>query len=161
MLRLRRQTGWVAITMAVTISGCQTTGDPNAGGLFGWSPAKARQRQTDLQQQAADSQQQAAAEQSKTQAIRTQRTQLSADVSKLRSEVDAATAENERLDARLRALIRARNLGATELDRLTRDLGDSERLRQSSRRDPNADAVNAVSRQNAELRRDIVFLSDR
>lgn len=34
-----------ALTLAV--AGCATTGDPNAGGLWGWSEAKAQQRQAE------------------------------------------------------------------------------------------------------------------
>jgi hypothetical protein len=38
--------GWLWI-------GCTTTGDPRQGGLFGWSEAKARERQKERQQQLA------------------------------------------------------------------------------------------------------------
>ncbi len=32
------------------LSSCATTGNPNQGGLFGWSPAKADQRLSDREQ---------------------------------------------------------------------------------------------------------------
>jgi hypothetical protein len=38
-----------AITLAsLFIAGCETTGDPTQGGLFGWSETKAQQRQDEL-----------------------------------------------------------------------------------------------------------------
>lgn len=36
---------FVAFCMIFAVSGCTTTGDPTAGGLFGWSESKAQQRQ--------------------------------------------------------------------------------------------------------------------
>jgi hypothetical protein len=35
---------------AAALSSCQTTGDPGAGGLFGWSESKAQVRQQVLRQ---------------------------------------------------------------------------------------------------------------
>ena len=35
----------LAAALALAVSGCATTGDPKAGGLFGWSESKAQQRQ--------------------------------------------------------------------------------------------------------------------
>ncbi len=53
-MKLRRQAG--AIVAAGTASfvvllfvGCETTGDPTQGGLFGWSETKARERQAQKQ----------------------------------------------------------------------------------------------------------------
>ena len=37
------------------LTGCQTTGDPRQGGLFGWSESKAIDRQERLREQLADS----------------------------------------------------------------------------------------------------------
>ncbi|USI27917.1 hypothetical protein ACD631_16300 [Alteromonas macleodii] len=37
-----------ATSLLIAISGCQTTGDPNHGGLFGWDENKAKQRQQAL-----------------------------------------------------------------------------------------------------------------
>ncbi len=36
--------------LAVAMTGCQTTGDPTKGGLFGWSEKKADKRQEDMKQ---------------------------------------------------------------------------------------------------------------
>lgn len=44
--------GFVA---AGCLTGCQTTGDPRQGGLFGWSESKAIDRQERLREQLADS----------------------------------------------------------------------------------------------------------
>ncbi len=37
------------ITLGIQFTGCQTTGNPNEGGLFGWSESKAIKRQTMLE----------------------------------------------------------------------------------------------------------------
>ncbi len=34
----------ISVALALAVAGCATTGDPKAGGLFGWSEAKAQQR---------------------------------------------------------------------------------------------------------------------
>jgi len=39
----------VAIAALQFFSACETTGNPNEGGLFGWSETKAIQRQSELQ----------------------------------------------------------------------------------------------------------------
>jgi peptidoglycan hydrolase CwlO-like protein len=36
----------LAVILPLMTAGCATTGDPKAGGLFGWSEAKAKDRQT-------------------------------------------------------------------------------------------------------------------
>ena len=37
----------LAAAVVLAAGGCATTGDPKAGGLFGWSEAKAQQRQSE------------------------------------------------------------------------------------------------------------------
>jgi hypothetical protein len=48
--------GCLAILIAWALAGCETTGDPHEGGLFGWSEAKARERQRERQQRVAGEQ---------------------------------------------------------------------------------------------------------
>jgi len=44
MISLRNTATLALGVMALTLSSCQTTGDPTQGGLFGWSEGKAQQR---------------------------------------------------------------------------------------------------------------------
>lgn len=37
-----------SVATLLTVAGCETTGDPNQGGLFGWSETKAQKRQSEL-----------------------------------------------------------------------------------------------------------------
>ena len=34
----------LALALSLAVAGCATTGDPKAGGLFGWSESKAKDR---------------------------------------------------------------------------------------------------------------------
>lgn len=44
----------VISSCAIVISACATTGDPNAGGLWGWNEEKAQERQVKLESRASD-----------------------------------------------------------------------------------------------------------
>jgi len=46
----------IAPAAALCLGACETTGDPNAGGLFGWSETKAQQRLADRETTLADRQ---------------------------------------------------------------------------------------------------------
>ena len=37
----------LALALSLALAGCATTGDPKAGGLFGWSESKAKDRQAE------------------------------------------------------------------------------------------------------------------
>ena len=43
-----------SLTAALLLSSCETTGDPNQGGLFGWSQGKANARSAALDQHLQD-----------------------------------------------------------------------------------------------------------
>lgn len=55
----------------ITLCGCELTGDPRKGGLFGWSAAKARARQAERAKQLARAKRRLADETSRTQALNT------------------------------------------------------------------------------------------
>jgi len=150
--------GCALLTLA--LAGCQTTGDPNAGGLFGWSPAKARARQAELERDAAANQQQAAEAQQMTAAMQSRRQEVKSEVSDLQVQLQKATSENERLEGQLQALMQARRLSATEVDRLNRQLVENEQLREAARRRVAAQTVDLVNDHNAQLRRQIMLLSE-
>jgi len=53
------------LPVVALLAACETTGDPRQGGLFGWSEAKARQRQADRRTELAAVQAQVAREESR------------------------------------------------------------------------------------------------
>ncbi len=55
-----------ACALLVALVGCATTGDPRQGGLFGWSEAKARDRQAEKRAEVAAAESALAREQQKT-----------------------------------------------------------------------------------------------
>ncbi|MFZ4763946.1 MAG: hypothetical protein ACOYMN_03245 [Roseimicrobium sp.] len=57
------------VTSAVLLTSCATTGDPNQGGLFGWSPSMANQRQVALKQHLAEVERDTAYQQGRSEAL--------------------------------------------------------------------------------------------
>jgi len=155
-----RSIALAAALLTLALAGCQTTGDPSAGGLFGWSPSKARQDVAALEQDAAATHRQAMEEQQKTAAMQARRTEVRSEVSDLQARLQRATAENEQLEGQLRALMQARRLGAAELDRLNRQLVENEQLREAARHAVAPQTVDKVNDRNAQLRRQITLLSE-
>lgn len=66
--------GPVALTViAVALCACETTGDPQRGGLFGWSETQARQRQAEKQAAVADAEADLAGESRRSAALHRRR----------------------------------------------------------------------------------------
>jgi len=97
-----------SLSTAVTLlaSGCETTGDPRQGALFGWSEAKAQDRQAILRQQL----QGAYAD---NQSASARGASLRATQSSLRSDVSARSARLSALEGRVAALQRDAAAGRT------------------------------------------------
>jgi len=94
MRRLARL-GWV-LALFWMAAGCETTGDPTKGGLFGWSESKARERQNERKARVAGAQAQLTDEEAK------QRSLESHAVSTENRLAEAKSA-NERAQNKLRA----------------------------------------------------------
>ncbi len=91
------------------LSGCETTGDPQQGGLFGWSETQAKERQAQKQSAVAGAEAELARESGRTAAmnqrrattdrqINTAETQRRLAVEQLRAQQAALIAKTERLD---------------------------------------------------------------
>lgn len=89
-----------ALLLGMFGSGCETTGDPSQGGLFGWSETKAIQRQQLLRDRLAES---SSAERS----AREQQEALQSSRTRLRSDVAAKDRELQALQNEISALRRA------------------------------------------------------
>jgi len=94
MRRLARLGGVLALCGMA--AGCETTGDPTKGGLFGWSEAKARERESERQARVAGTEAELAGEETKRRALEAR------DVS-TEHQLAEASAANERARQKLRA----------------------------------------------------------
>jgi hypothetical protein len=84
------------VATGLLLSACSTTGDPRQGGLFGWSEAKARERQEERQERVA-----------REEAALGREDARSTQLEKVNAGVDTglagASREHQRAEARLRA----------------------------------------------------------
>ena len=67
---------FLTLSAFAALASCATTGDPNQGGLFGWSESKAQARQANLQNQLQDVQQDTQDQQARTQQLERKKAQL-------------------------------------------------------------------------------------
>ncbi|MEP6672223.1 MAG: hypothetical protein ABJF10_23875 [Chthoniobacter sp.] len=92
MRRAARLGGLLAAGML--LAGCATTGDPQQGGLFGWSEAKARDRQGERQKRVAGEEAELAQEDARGHALETHEARTDRGLA-------AAKVEHERSEAKL------------------------------------------------------------
>lgn len=98
------------VLLCLLLSGCATTGDPNQGGLFGWSEDKARTRQNHFNQEAYTNRQAADGEHQFLKRATDEREQLVREQAALDSRIEQQIKENKKLLADLDLLIRKKNL---------------------------------------------------
>src|SRR5689334_4468752 len=115
-------------SVILLLCACQTTGDPNQGGLFGWNQKKADDRRQDLEQANASAQDQYAAEQARQRTLRGTQNRLTADDKRLQDEVNRLLAENTDLESQLSNMLSRATLSTNELNRLNGVLGENKRL---------------------------------
>ncbi|WP_257386748.1 hypothetical protein [Tahibacter caeni] len=156
-----------AFVALALLSGCATTGDPQQGGLFGWSESKARERQHELTHRDMAARDRIADEQARGDALRERHDDLDAQARQLQQELERLRQENRDLDARLRALMRLRRLDDGERRRLQALLaGNGEWLATQAATPAPSDgdvasrriAVDRANRRNGQLQREVVAL---
>jgi len=107
---VKRLAGFAATAALLSLAACETTGDPRAGGLFGWSEAKAKERQQEKRDAVVQAESQLSRENARGAALEARRsgTELrlsSAQASNqhteetLRTQRDALLAKCDRLEA--------------------------------------------------------------
>jgi hypothetical protein len=112
-------------SIALVLAACETTGDPNQGGLFGWSESKAKTRQAALHDALYLEEDRGAAARSQSAGLRatksrnaaaisSQRAQLNRMLSQL-DEVDAAGGRTSGLRSRISQAKSDENLGDSEM----------------------------------------------
>jgi predicted nucleic acid-binding Zn-ribbon protein len=149
----------ISVTL-LTASGCETTGNPREGGLFGWNRHKADERHRVLQQEAAQADRNSAAEQQRRLELQTQTGDLSDQQTQLQHEVDKLAAENLQLEKELTELIDRTQLSSGELSRVRALLKQNQQRRAQLQTtgDPRPEAMH---QQNQTLHREIMALLGR
>lgn len=153
----------LCVIVGSSLVACATTGDPRKGGLFGWSENKATTRQAQLQDAELAQRRRAAAEGQRSDALHRQQNALSGEARQLQAELDALQAENRRLDEQLRGLMRKRQLGAEETQRLSAVLAENQDLLSKTLAAPVEEiplrtAANDLNDQNGRLHRELLAL---
>jgi len=106
----------LAAALTLVTAGCTTTGDPKAGGLFGWSETKAKQRQADARAALAKEEQRSAALKAENQRLQSQVNAKKRDLAAL--EKKSAAASSGPSTAELAERRRLQN----EIDQLNREI---------------------------------------
>lgn len=162
-----------ALTFVLT--GCQTTGDPRQGGLFGWSEEKATERQAALKRQDAETKRAESEAKLRATELGERQAKLQDAAASSQRELNQLLDENGQLERQLAELIGKRRLSETELARLKQVLASNQRARQSVQRlaaqasgsaraaaPAPAPVVHTaaaqVNEQNAQLQREVMLL---
>ncbi|WP_313913329.1 hypothetical protein [Tahibacter sp.] len=161
----RRSPGWLC-GLVLLAGGCATTGDPQQGGLFGWSETKARDRSQELERRNGRAEAHVAQEDRRREHLRGQYTALDVEAQRLKDELDRLGAENRALDAQLRNLLQQRRLGEGEKRRLQSLLAENGDWLAATARaaavDDDIDGrraeVESASAHNARLHRELFAL---
>jgi len=163
--------GLAVAVCLLTLTSCQTTGDPRSGGLVGWSEDKAKGRQAELEREDALARQNASTALARGQQLETSRSAVKGEVDSLRQHLDRLLAENEGLSDQLRRLIDQRQLSSDELTRLRSALASNAKAIASARavRSHKAAAsaqslsthTEGLNEQNRQLHREVLLLLSR
>lgn len=164
--------GSVVALLSLLLAGCQTTGNPRDGGLFGWSEEMARERRAALESQNDAARKSAEGEMQRNAALSNKQGQLRAEYSELQAHLARLLTENGNLDAELRSLMSRRQLGAAELQRLRQTLATNQQTLADARKAAAVTASQqgaaqlsqhsqAVSQSNQGLHREVLLLMGR
>lgn len=93
---MKRLAGFAAAVACLNLAACETTGDPRAGGLFGWSETKAKERQQEKRDAVVQAESQLSRENARGDALEARRTGTEQRLS-------TAQASNQRTEEALRA----------------------------------------------------------
>lgn len=169
---------WAAAGLSIALAGCETTGDPRQGGLFGWNAEKAAERQAALAQQEAAAKRAESDAKARTAELDQRQATLRGANAANQRELDQLLDQNTQLERQIAELMGNRRLSEAELARLRQVLASNQRARQSAQRlaaqssgsaratapVPTAPApavrtvADQVSEQNAQLQREVMLL---
>ena len=157
----------LAFAAACLLAGCETTGDPRQGGLFGWSESKANERQNALQLEASEAMRASELERARTQDSQRYESTLRFTVEQLRARLKQVMLENQRLELELSDMIKKKTLESSELERVRTQLAENERIKKLAAapavqsREEITSSTSMVDQQNRHLYKEILFLLSR
>lgn len=138
---------WSALALAGALIGCATTGDPNQGGLFGWSENKAQSRLDNLHSRSAEADRRLDHTQREVGVQAERSASLHEQIARLQLEFEALESAGRRLTREL----------AGKSDYLDRLLNERARLRNrvqaALKRQLTAREITSVRREIRELKR--------
>lgn len=152
------------VVLAVSLAGCETTGDPRAGGIF-WSEAKAQDRISARQSESLAAKDEAASERARTSQLEARRSAIQStvkrqraelarieeDIAALRRQLSGAPGATKRLEADLKRL--EANLKRVKRQRTELATNDSLSVSEKGRELVNLRAeVNRLKERNRLLR---------
>jgi hypothetical protein len=144
--------------LVITISGCQTTGDPTQGGLFGWSEEKAKLRQDELNQQLVKKQESLANERNKNITSLETKKKVSYDIKAREKTLKSLEADNSKIKKDIGLLMRKKHLKEADAKRLSIKLKENDYRRKISQTKPLDVRINEVNTQNSDLHDELQFL---
>jgi len=97
-MREETRSRFVVFLVCAALCGCQTTGDPNQGGLFGWSEKKAQERQAEREETLSREQQTQRQEQQREAGLRREIHTNSEDLTEQQAEISQLLANAEALE---------------------------------------------------------------
>lgn len=106
------------------LTACTTTGDPQQGGLFGWSERKAQTRQEVMHEEIATHQATTQEQAEEHQYLRSVRQATEARLQQLRSVFTHATDENRQLRHEISRLVDQKTLATDQLEHLREALAE-------------------------------------
>lgn len=106
------------------LAACTTTGDPQQGGLFGWSERKAQTRQEDMHEEIASQQETTQEQAEEHQYLRSVRQATEARLQQLRTVFTHATDENRQLRSEIGHLLDQKTLATEQLEHLREALAE-------------------------------------
>ncbi|GAA6169638.1 hypothetical protein [Sessilibacter corallicola] len=106
--------------------GCTTTGDPNQGGLIGWSEKKAKDRRIALEHEAREARQRAEAAQNNQRELEKREAELTNSVEKLEIQLTELRANNVELRKAFTKLIKDQKALNKELKALKEELDHTD-----------------------------------
>jgi uncharacterized membrane protein len=92
------QAWFVLLLVCIVLCGCQTTGDPTQGGLFGWSEKKAEERQAEREETLSREQQTMQQEQQRETGLRREMSLNARDLDDQQKEISQLLANAEALE---------------------------------------------------------------
>ena len=93
-----------ALIVMTLLAGCQTTGNPTQGGLFGWSEEQAKQRQATMQSELQYKRQELRAEENEKEGLQKQSAAVNNKIRQYQSNLEILLQEQSNLKAQIEQL---------------------------------------------------------